>query len=356
MPSMHTRLLRNSVGDHAAALGAMAGHVGVDLDEQARRKMSPGESRKYDDGHKWGEALGVARAEVEKMRKERDAAHADAESYKLTVEEEARRLLRAKRATVRIGLMLRRPGGALEPDCYGSGCFVSRDGHILTAAHLFDQKQLFGHADEDVLIAIGAFEGDKETSRWRWWAELQTPPELLSERLGEERLDLAVLRVRGELELEPPMYEADQVYTVKAERSEQPSVSTDEMQPLLEEPGICTGADVTVLSWPLWLFLDKTIHVSQSHVLSQENSTITTRALIHKGSSGGPLLNEQYELVGVVLNNPGSDIRMSSEARGGGVKTCARDLSRVGIKTATEEVRKSETMRFWHKPFICSAE
>ena len=63
-----------------------------------------------------------------------------------------------------------------------------------------------------LILAIGMWEGDDKPSKWMYWAELVTPLATLQE-LHEtpdgamtEGLDLAVLRIRGRLELNPPEY------------------------------------------------------------------------------------------------------------------------------------------------------
>ena len=89
----------------------------------------------------------------------------------------------AKRATVRIVTLVRSTGEVLSA---GSGCIVSRDGHVLTAAHLFinprnSRPELFGgkHAAADVVLAVAVYDADALASRWSYWAELQTPLEIL---------------------------------------------------------------------------------------------------------------------------------------------------------------------------------
>ena len=89
----------------------------------------------------------------------------------------------AKRATVRIVTLVRSTGQVLSA---GSGCIVSRDGHVLTAAHLFinprnGRPELFGgkHPVADVVLAVAVYDADALASRWSYWAELQTPLEIL---------------------------------------------------------------------------------------------------------------------------------------------------------------------------------
>ncbi|EOD20869.1 hypothetical protein EMIHUDRAFT_458474 [Emiliania huxleyi CCMP1516] len=73
----------------------------------------------------------------------------------------------AKRATVRV-VVLRRDSGVVLTA--GSGCLVSRDGHVLTAAHLFVSARsgaLFhGFAPSEVLVAVGVYVDDAAPSRW----------------------------------------------------------------------------------------------------------------------------------------------------------------------------------------------
>ena len=131
-------------------------------------------------------------------------------------------LVHVKEATVRIGIYSRQEKRFLN---FASGVFVSRQGHILTAAHPFLGPQpngdihqnpppmsvmygdpligwpRFGQGGKELalvanlVIAIGVFDGDEEPSRWRYQAELLTKPELLKRREAEGQLiDLAVLR------------------------------------------------------------------------------------------------------------------------------------------------------------------
>ena len=67
-----------------------------------------------------------------------------------------------------------------------------------------------------VIIAVGIYEADGGPSKWAYWAELVTPLATLQELRPSphdppgspptQLLDLAVIRIRGRLELDPPTY------------------------------------------------------------------------------------------------------------------------------------------------------
>ena len=69
-----------------------------------------------------------------------------------------------------------------------------------------------------LIIAVGLFEGDRKPSKWAYWAELVTPLATLQELRESptsrqppgspptQMLDLAVIRILGRLELDPPVF------------------------------------------------------------------------------------------------------------------------------------------------------
>ena len=126
---------------------------------------------------------------------------------------------RAKRATVRIGLLDTKTKRLFT---VGSGTVIrgacGAFAQVLTCAHIFLDVHgskpftLFGsRPKQNVEILIGEYVRDEDTSMWRYHAELETPDELLLEKVrfgtGETLLDLAVLRVDRGIEVVPPEFQ-----------------------------------------------------------------------------------------------------------------------------------------------------
>ena len=208
-------------------------------------------------------------------------------------------LTSAKRATVRVVALVRSSGEVLSA---GSGCIVSRDGHVLTAAHLFISPRnglLFGgkYAAADVVLAVGMFDADALASRWSHWAELLTPLEVLQERDEKRRLlDLAILRIRGTLVVRPPSFTGTRTrYTVERQGDEPPPQFSDTLR-LGRPQDVASGSALFVLGWPspdgqTSIFVDST-----HECLAREGTIIRTRAFIHAGSSGGPALSASLQV------------------------------------------------------------
>lgn len=126
--------------------------------------------------------------------------------------------LHTKKATVRIGL--------LDTDTCGffaiaTGVLVSADGLVLTAAHTFlgmserppRFSELYGLREEQhVMIVVGLYQGEGQPALWRYRAELLTPrAKLFASRADGPRgrsmlVDLAVLRLCGDVQLNPPVF------------------------------------------------------------------------------------------------------------------------------------------------------
>lgn len=257
-------------------------------------------------------------------------------------------LARAKRATVRICTMTLRGGsGRWHVLTAGSGAIVSRDGHILTAAHLFlhptAMGALFGGGSPapEVLIAIGAYDTDGSPSKWAWWAELLTPIDLLREKdaSGIRLLDLAILKVRGALALSPAVFAGvDEPYTVERRGQDAPPPFSDALR-LGKEADVVSGCPLLVLGWPS-PHGQRTIFVDSTHeCISREGSLLRSRAFIHAGSSGGPALTASLQVVGVISHNPrSSDDTVRPPENGGEEKyvACIRAIERVALAPSPE--------------------
>ena len=161
-----------------------------------------------------------------------------------------------------------------------------------------------------MLIVIGMHEGDASPSLWRYWADLKTSRAQLKERVEGKLLDLAVLRVRGELQLQPAKCTGLDPCTTISEVKEV-TLRVGEVEALrISRQAPTTQDTIMVLGWPMKGTGEVTIHVSKEDGIlclsARDDSLIKTRPFIHAGSSGGPLLlNEQYELIGIVSHNLG---------------------------------------------------
>ena len=156
-----------------------------------------------------------------------------------------------------------------------------------------------------MVLAIGVYDADALPSRWSYWAELQTPLEILKERDEKRRLlDLAILRIRGTLVLQPAVFTGTSTrYQVQREGDEAPPQFSDTLR-LGRPADVTSGSPLIVLGWPspdgqTSIFVDST-----HECLAREGTIIRTRAFIHAGSSGGPALNSSLQVVGVVSHNP----------------------------------------------------
>ena len=156
-----------------------------------------------------------------------------------------------------------------------------------------------------MVLAIGVYDADALPSRWSYWAELQTPLEILKERDEKRRLlDLAILRIRGTLVLQPAVFTGTSTrYQVHREGDEAPPQFSDTLR-LGRPADVTSGSPLIVLGWPspdgqTSIFVDTT-----HECLAREGTIIRTRAFIHAGSSGGPALNSALQVVGVVSHNP----------------------------------------------------
>lgn len=238
----------------------------------------------------------------------------------------------AMRATVRVALLSRESGKLVVS---GSGTIVSRDGHILTAAHLLIHPKS-GHklCTPDRVLAVGLFEAHDQPSRWAYWAEVETEDELLREKDAKGRLlDLAVLRIRGNLTLDPPVFTAREgPYSIRAEGREPPPQFPHPLRLASRPAEVKPGSPLVVIGWPS-PHNQTTIFIDSTHeCLAREGTLIRTRAFIHAGSSGGPALNRSLQVVGVISHNPGSSddtLRPEGEER---YLACIRSTERVELR------------------------
>ena len=154
-----------------------------------------------------------------------------------------------------------------------------------------------------MVLAIGVYDADALPSRWSYWAELQTPLEILKERDEKRRLlDLAILRIRGTLVLQPAVFTGTSTrYQVHREGDEAPPQFSDTLR-LGRPADVTSGSPLIVLGWPspdgqTSIFVDTT-----HECLAREGTIIRTRAFIHAGSSGGPALNSSLQALSLSLS------------------------------------------------------
>ena len=147
------------------------------------------------------------------------ATAAVASQISLPLHRQPSTLNRVKRATVRIGLFDTTTRTIFS---VGSGVIIrgpcGASAQVLTCAHNFIGTQaphtLFGgRLKEDVVILVGCYLNDEQTSVWRHRAELLTPDELLFKKVPfgtngrTTLLDLAVLRVDRSIEITPSAFQ-----------------------------------------------------------------------------------------------------------------------------------------------------
>ena len=242
-------------------------------------------------------------------------------------------IVAVKRATVRIGLL---DVGNSKLIDLGSGTIVdggvgSPTNQVLSAAHVF-----IDHRDPSLrpqwvtkcgmptdidwtsdaaplILAIGMWESDEKPSKWMYWAELVTPLATLQE-LREtpqaphhktDLLDLAVLRIRGRLELDPPEYTPGLLsteYSLTKKHVAGGASASDLSLPAgrpLGKPVKTHESRITCFGW----FAPKgetTLHVPDSKVVqSIERGLIVSQVVLHAAGSGGATVDHRGEIVGV---------------------------------------------------------
>ena len=292
---------------------------------------------------------------------------------------ERRKDRKVARATVRIGLYDKRRSRFFS---LGSGAIVSDEGHILTAAHVLcckDGDLLARYAPpprdewqpwidpEDLIVAIGLYQGAGKECRWAFRASavpLTHDSLMRARKRGADGknflLDLAVAKIDGRLELDPPTFERthavgpergtpyDIVYDRPlndddwrrvglfgggcggklAERLESTTVGGVGLrarlhgmlgglvggaryridglpEPLLIDRSglrIAEGEEITAAGWASPDFGvggQRTIHLARLCCITDDHGQIKSHAYIDAGSSGGPCVNSASEIIGV---------------------------------------------------------
>ena len=268
-----------------------------------------------------------------------------------------------QRASVRIGLLNCTSGRLCE---LGSGTIIDGGGgtprnQVLTAAHLFVdpksrkpnwQSSASYEAGESAsidwldaaspfIIAIGMYEAIDQPSRWQYWAQLVTPVPVLQE-LAEHPdaphdksclLDLAVLRIRGRLDMIPNVYQHffTDKYVVNAKHVADDALASDN-SPLprgvpLGVPAELDTADVlTVFGWfspirnPHGRSPD-TLHAPESKpIMNISQGYLISEVRLDTAGSGGATCDCHGRLVAV---------NSFTLARSENKRTCLRAVSRL---------------------------
>jgi len=242
-----------------------------------------------------------------------------------------------KEATVRLGLFREEDGAFLDT---GSGVLVSEEGLILTAAHVVigppryhknltpgqpevepDWKPQWEwpaqlHLKEGMLpFAVGLYRGDGKPAEWVAWATVVTDDATLRElhREGTQSsglLDLAVLQISGELTLDPSTYTPphDPNHAPPPTRLLHKDSSREAALKRMPEPlvidrsgtPIALGAPLCVCGWATPLSSMRQLNLDYAACLFYEHDMIHSKAWVHSGSSGGPCVNADAEVVGIV--------------------------------------------------------
>ena len=228
--------------------------------------------------------------------------------------------LRVKNATVRLGLLSTDTGRFFD---LGSGVLVSGEGHVLTAAHTFlamteqfpRNGQLYGLREpQHVMIVVGLYQSEGEAARWRHRAELLTPASLLRRKVGfrssssrQVYIDLAVLRIIGDVELDPPTWAPSADWYEACESCGRPRRAKSQALgprvtvvwstptlpgapphlhlPLGNAEAAHSGDELVAAGWPS-PDAQQAIYVDRSHLISRENGFLKSRLFLHAAFSG----------------------------------------------------------------------
>lgn len=171
-----------------------------------------------------------------------------------------------------------------------------------------------------IILAIGMFETNEQPSHWRYWAELTTPLAALAAlreapnvdratgtHLKTQLLDLAVLRIRGRLELAPASYTGfHTAYKVTSQAAADDALAERNTAlplgvPLGAPEALETGEHViTVFGWYSEHGTETTFHSPQPKVLlSKPKGLLVTEALLETAGSGGATCDHAGRIVAV---------------------------------------------------------
>ena len=264
-----------------------------------------------------------------------------------------------KRATVRIGLLIRNSGSSWELVDMGSGTIINAGAGaprnlVLTAAHLLidpnrviplpssptpppagaPKTQLnpdyreprwckkgfppqIDWLDEasPLIIAVGMYEADDQPSRWLYWAEPVTPLPTLQELVAHPNaphaltclLDLAILRIRGQLDMTPSVFQgATSPYLVNVKHGADDAMAGDRTPlprgvPLGNPEPLQSGVDVvTVFGWFSPTGKETTLHTPQPmNIMNISQGYLISQVRVDAAGSGGATCDHKGQVVAV---------------------------------------------------------
>jgi len=179
--------------------------------------------------------------------------------------------LRALRATVRIIVPL---DGSRTQSVRGSGSVLTKRGYILTNNHLFYDDD--GQPYNSQFLAYIAF---PERSHLEGDAEIQYRAVLVE---NDAARDLALLRI-----------------TARGNGGALPTDLGLDVLPVAESDIVRHGHDLNIVGYPGIGGDSLTLTSGKVSGFIESEGWIKTDAEINKGNSGGPALNDRYELIGV---------------------------------------------------------
>jgi hypothetical protein len=231
----------------------------------------------------------------------------------------------AKRCTVQLGVYDR---GTKTLQNLGSGAMLA-GGRVLTCAHnVMDPGTEQPLVTENCVVLIGAYAGDAEPARWAYAAEVLTPLAVLREKHAGQLLDLALLQITSAVTCDPPHCLGKAAVmsspTPQIEVTSEPvgGAFFDGMPRLRCAPDFELRAGetrVTVIGYAA--AAGSCIFASPENVVNLADGFLQTRAFIDTGSSGGPVINADGDIVSVVSQGggaPDTAVRADVRPKAGG--------------------------------------
>ena len=231
---------------------------------------------------------------------------------------------KVKRAIVRIGLFDTSSKTVLT---VGSGVVIKGAcgpcAQILTCAHNFldtgttPHQYLFGLPPEQVIILVGIFTHNDQSSIWRYRAELVTPQDLLMEmtsfnnKPSRALLDLAVLRVVRDIEIRPPRYQGlsmdgtpQPTYELEVELPVYAAESPCDLKKYALELGdperVDIGTSISAGGWYSEQNETTLFMLTDFKIMGVDPSGLfISNTVLHSGGSGGPQLDNNGNVVAI---------------------------------------------------------